>query len=102
LILHSIEKKKAQPLAAYDIASDVVPEGSGLPLGKFDPSEEAIETLSAEVCLTECIFHLRFVCLSGFSIAIVELGRSNLLVTDQSTRTLSWIRMVGQSSRRMA
>ncbi|KAK3154250.1 hypothetical protein QOZ80_2BG0188150 [Eleusine coracana subsp. coracana] len=50
-ILDSIEKKKAQPLAAYDIASDVVPEGRGLPLGKLDPSEEAIETIAAEVKL---------------------------------------------------
>nr|CAB3446769.1 unnamed protein product [Digitaria exilis] len=50
-IMDSIEKKEVQPLAAYDIASDVVPEGRGLPLGQLDPSEEAIETLAAEVKL---------------------------------------------------
>jgi len=50
-IIDSIEKKEVQPLAAYDIVSDVVPEGRGLPLGQLDPSEEAIETLAAEVKL---------------------------------------------------
>lgn len=50
-IMDSIERKEVQPLAAYDIASDVVPEGRGLPLGQLDPSEEAIETLAAEVKL---------------------------------------------------
>jgi poly [ADP-ribose] polymerase len=48
-IVDSIQKKEAQPLDAYDIVSDVVPEGKGLPLNKLDPSEEAIETLAAEV-----------------------------------------------------
>ncbi|XP_015688619.1 protein ADP-ribosyltransferase PARP3 [Oryza brachyantha] len=51
-IIDSIQKKERQPLAAYDIASDVVPEGRGLPLGKLDPTEEAVETLAAEVKLT--------------------------------------------------
>ncbi|KAL6899837.1 hypothetical protein ACP4OV_006495 [Aristida adscensionis] len=50
-IVDSIEKKEVQPLAAYDIVSDVVPEGRGLPLGQLEPSEEAIETLAAEVKL---------------------------------------------------
>ncbi|XP_044947300.1 protein ADP-ribosyltransferase PARP3-like [Hordeum vulgare subsp. vulgare] len=50
-IVDSIQKKEAQPLAAYDIVSDVVPEGTGLPLDKLDPSEEAIETLAAELKL---------------------------------------------------
>uniref|UniRef100_A0A0E0CLG7 Poly [ADP-ribose] polymerase n=2 Tax=Oryza meridionalis TaxID=40149 RepID=A0A0E0CLG7_9ORYZ len=50
-IIDSIQKKEKQPLAAYDIASDAVPEGRGLPLGKLDPTEEAIETLVAEVKL---------------------------------------------------
>lgn len=101
-ILDSIEKKKAQPLAAYDIASDVVQEGRGLPLGKLDPSEEAIETLAAEVPSVFFICACVFIC---FSIATVELGlghRLNLLARDQFTRTLSWIRMVDVSLRRMA
>ncbi|XP_044948693.1 protein ADP-ribosyltransferase PARP3-like [Hordeum vulgare subsp. vulgare] len=50
-IVDIIQKKEAQPLAAYDIVSDVVPEGRGLPLDKLDPSEEAIETLAAELKL---------------------------------------------------
>ncbi|XP_044952471.1 protein ADP-ribosyltransferase PARP3-like [Hordeum vulgare subsp. vulgare] len=50
-IVDSIQKKEAQPLAAYDIVSDVVTEGRGLPLDKLDPSEEAIETLAAELKL---------------------------------------------------
>uniref|UniRef100_A0A0D9VGM2 Poly [ADP-ribose] polymerase n=1 Tax=Leersia perrieri TaxID=77586 RepID=A0A0D9VGM2_9ORYZ len=50
-IVDSIQKKQRQPLDAYDIASDVVPEGRGLPMSKLDPTEEAIETLAAEVKL---------------------------------------------------
>ncbi|XP_044947388.1 protein ADP-ribosyltransferase PARP3-like [Hordeum vulgare subsp. vulgare] len=50
-IVDSIQKKEAQPLTAYDIVSDVVPEGRGLPLDKLDPSEEAIETLAVELKL---------------------------------------------------
>ncbi|KAI4992208.1 hypothetical protein ZWY2020_046700, partial [Hordeum vulgare] len=50
-IVDSIQKKEAQPLAAYDIVSDVVPEGRGLPLDKLDPSEEAIMTLAAQLKL---------------------------------------------------
>jgi poly [ADP-ribose] polymerase len=48
-IVDSIQKNEAQPLDAYDIVSDLVPEGKGLPLDKLDPSEEAVETLAAEV-----------------------------------------------------
>lgn len=48
-IVDSIQKKEAQHLAAYDIASDVVPEGRGLSLEKLDPSEEVIETFAVEV-----------------------------------------------------
>jgi len=56
-IMDSIEKKEVQPLAAYDIVSDVVPEGRRLPLGQLDPSEEAIETLAAEVnCLNLVVY----------------------------------------------
>jgi hypothetical protein len=56
-IVDSIQKKEAQPLDAYDIVSDLVPEGKGLPLDKLDPSEEAIETLTAEVNpFALCIF----------------------------------------------
>ncbi|CAM0949267.1 unnamed protein product [Alopecurus aequalis] len=50
-IIDSIQKNEAQPLDAYDIVSDLVPEGKGLPLDKLDPSEEAIETLAAELKL---------------------------------------------------
>uniref|UniRef100_A0ACD5ZGF9 Uncharacterized protein n=1 Tax=Avena sativa TaxID=4498 RepID=A0ACD5ZGF9_AVESA len=50
-IVDSIQKNEAQPLDAYDIVTDVVPEGKGLPLDKLHPSEEAIETLVAELKL---------------------------------------------------
>ena len=57
-IVDSIQKNEAQPLDAYDFVSDLVPEGKGLPLDKLDPSEEAIETLAAEVkSFALCIFH---------------------------------------------
>lgn len=52
----SIEKEQAQPLAAYDIASDIAVEGRGIPLDKMDPSEEALETITAEVCFRLFIF----------------------------------------------
>uniref|UniRef100_A0A1S4AKM5 Poly [ADP-ribose] polymerase n=1 Tax=Nicotiana tabacum TaxID=4097 RepID=A0A1S4AKM5_TOBAC len=45
----SIEKEQAQPLDAYDIASDIAVEGRGIPLDKMDPSEEALETITAEL-----------------------------------------------------
>lgn len=44
-----IEKKEPQPLEAYDIASDLVVGGKGIPLDKQDPSDEALETIAAEV-----------------------------------------------------
>ncbi|KAI5666665.1 hypothetical protein M9H77_16518 [Catharanthus roseus] len=45
----SIEKKKPQPLDAYDILSDLSVAGRGIPLDKQDPSNEALETISAEL-----------------------------------------------------
>ncbi|KAA8550170.1 hypothetical protein F0562_001854 [Nyssa sinensis] len=45
----SIEKREAQPLDAYDALSDLTTYGRGIPWDTQDPSEEAIESLSAEV-----------------------------------------------------
>ncbi|KAJ8440521.1 hypothetical protein Cgig2_022962 [Carnegiea gigantea] len=45
----SIKKQEAQPLEAYDCVSDISAYGKGIPLDKQDPSEEAIETLTAEL-----------------------------------------------------
>ncbi|XP_060197046.1 protein ADP-ribosyltransferase PARP3-like isoform X3 [Lycium barbarum] len=45
----SIEKEQAQPLDAYDIASDIAVEGRGIPLDKMDPSAEALETITSEL-----------------------------------------------------
>ncbi|KAL2511120.1 Poly [ADP-ribose] polymerase 3 [Abeliophyllum distichum] len=45
----SIEKKEAQPLDAYDITSDIVVAGRGIPLDKQVKSEEALETITAEL-----------------------------------------------------
>ncbi|KAF8397835.1 hypothetical protein HHK36_016760 [Tetracentron sinense] len=47
----SIEKQEAQPLDAYDVVSDLSVEGKGIPWDKQDPSEEALESLSAELKL---------------------------------------------------
>ncbi|KZV30383.1 poly [ADP-ribose] polymerase [Dorcoceras hygrometricum] len=44
----SIEKKEPQPLGAYDVVSDLVVGGGGIPLDKQDASEEALETITAE------------------------------------------------------
>ncbi|CAA2942905.1 poly [ADP-ribose] polymerase 3 [Olea europaea subsp. europaea] len=48
-LIDSIEKKEAQPLEAYDIASDIAVAGRGIPLDKMDESEEARETITAEL-----------------------------------------------------
>ncbi|KAJ4900380.1 BRCT domain protein [Raphanus sativus] len=47
-LIDSIEKQEAQPLEAYDVVSDLSVEGKEIPWDKQDPSEEAIESLSAE------------------------------------------------------
>ncbi|XAR60124.1 NAD(+) ADP-ribosyltransferase [Bertholletia excelsa] len=48
-LIESIEKQEAQPLDAYDIASDLAVEGRGIPWEKLDSSEEAVECIVAEV-----------------------------------------------------
>lgn len=48
-LLDSIEKQEPQPLEAYDIVSDLSLDGKGIPWDKLNPSEEALESLSAEV-----------------------------------------------------
>ncbi|XP_038900669.1 protein ADP-ribosyltransferase PARP3 isoform X3 [Benincasa hispida] len=50
-LLDSIEKQEAQPLEAYDVATDLAVEGKGIPWDKQDPSEEAFESLTAELKL---------------------------------------------------
>ncbi|XP_060169821.1 protein ADP-ribosyltransferase PARP3-like isoform X1 [Lycium barbarum] len=45
----SIEKKQAQALDAYDVASDIAAEGKGLALDQQDSSVVALETLAAEL-----------------------------------------------------
>jgi poly [ADP-ribose] polymerase len=48
-LLDSIEKQEPQPMEAYDVVSDLSVEGKGIPWDKQDPSEEALESISAEV-----------------------------------------------------
>lgn len=50
-LLDSIQKQEAQPLEAYDLVTDLAPDSKGIPWDKMDPSEEAIESIAAEVCL---------------------------------------------------
>ncbi|OVA05993.1 BRCT domain [Macleaya cordata] len=52
-LIDSIDKQMAQPLEAYDVVTDLTTygKGQGVPLEKMDPSEEAIETLAAELKL---------------------------------------------------
>ncbi|XP_071700708.1 protein ADP-ribosyltransferase PARP3 [Rutidosis leptorrhynchoides] len=45
----SIEKQEPMPLDSYDVASDLVVDGKGIPWDKQDPSQEALESLNAEV-----------------------------------------------------
>lgn len=54
-LLDSIEKQEAQPLSAYDVMSDLAVEGRGIPWDKQDPSEEALESISAEVWTGHCL-----------------------------------------------
>ncbi|KAG7551517.1 PADR1 domain [Arabidopsis thaliana x Arabidopsis arenosa] len=48
-LIDSVEKHEAQPLESYDVVSDLYVEGKGIPWDKQDPSEEAIESLAAEL-----------------------------------------------------
>lgn len=48
-LLESIEKQELQPLEAYDVVSDLAVEGKGIPWDKREASEEALESLAAEV-----------------------------------------------------
>ncbi|WCJ41810.1 Protein ADP-ribosyltransferase PARP3 [Euphorbia peplus] len=50
-LLDSIEKQEPQPMEAYDVVSDLTVDGKGIPWDKQDPSEEAIESLSAQLKL---------------------------------------------------
>ncbi|KAL9171429.1 hypothetical protein ABFS82_04G208100 [Erythranthe guttata] len=45
----SIEKKKPQPLDEYDVISDITVAGRDIPLYHQDPTEEALETITAEL-----------------------------------------------------
>ncbi|XP_065868519.1 protein ADP-ribosyltransferase PARP3 isoform X2 [Euphorbia lathyris] len=51
-LLDSIEKQEPQPMEAYDMVSDLAVDGKGIPWDKQDPSEEAIESLSAQLKLS--------------------------------------------------
>ena len=68
-LIDSIEKKEAQPLDAYDIVSHLAVAGKGIPLDKQDPSEEAIQSIAAEVLL---IFY------KGDSYSKLLIGRAYL------------------------
>lgn len=48
-LLDCIEKQEVQPLEAYDVVTDLAVEGKGIPWDKQDPSEEALQSLTAEV-----------------------------------------------------
>ncbi|KAG9458981.1 hypothetical protein H6P81_003489 [Aristolochia fimbriata] len=48
-LIDSVEKQAPQPFEAYDVLSDLAPEGRGIPWDKMDPSEEALESLPAEL-----------------------------------------------------
>ncbi|URE26762.1 PADR1 (NUC008) domain [Musa troglodytarum] len=50
-LIDSIQKQQAQPLDAYGVVSDLIPEGRGIPWDKMDPNEEALKSLTAELKL---------------------------------------------------
>ncbi|CAL1403960.1 unnamed protein product [Linum trigynum] len=50
-LVDSIEKQELQPLAAYDIMSDIAVDGKGIPWDKQDPTDQALESLTAELKL---------------------------------------------------
>ncbi|EEF38513.1 poly [ADP-ribose] polymerase, putative [Ricinus communis] len=50
-LLDSIEKQEPLPLEAYDVVSDLAVEGKGIPWDKQETSEEALESISAELKL---------------------------------------------------
>ncbi|KAK1588661.1 hypothetical protein Q3G72_025612 [Acer saccharum] len=57
-LVDSIEKQEAQPLEAYDLVADLAPDGKGIPWDKMDPSEEALESIAAELKLygKRCVY----------------------------------------------
>lgn len=66
-MIDSIDKQEPQPLEAYDIVSDLGPDGRGIPWDKMDPSEEAIQSLSAEVHNSRDYFHPK-ICIKSAAI----------------------------------
>ena len=50
-LIDCIDKQELQPLESYDCISDRSAYGKGIPWDKQDSSEEAIESLTAEVTL---------------------------------------------------
>lgn len=54
-LIDSIEKQEAQPLEAYDLVTDLAPDSKGIPWDKMDPSEEAIESIAAEVSVISLV-----------------------------------------------
>ncbi|XP_031500285.1 protein ADP-ribosyltransferase PARP3 [Nymphaea colorata] len=48
-LIESLQKKEQQPLEAYDVVSDLAPEGRGIAWDKQEPSEEALESLATEL-----------------------------------------------------
>lgn len=51
-LIESLQKKEKQPLEAYDVVSDLVPEGRGIAWDKQESSEESLESLTAEVTVS--------------------------------------------------
>ncbi|KAL4591713.1 hypothetical protein LXL04_004684 [Taraxacum kok-saghyz] len=45
----SIEKQDPQPMDAYDVVSDLAVDGKGIPWDMQDPSQEALESLNAQI-----------------------------------------------------
>ncbi|CAN0900479.1 Protein ADP-ribosyltransferase PARP3 [Linum grandiflorum] len=50
-LVDCIEKQEPQPLEAYDIMTDIAVDGKGIPWDKQDPSDQALDALTAELKL---------------------------------------------------
>ncbi|KAL2899474.1 Poly [ADP-ribose] polymerase 3, partial [Bienertia sinuspersici] len=84
-LLDTIEKQELQPLEAYDCVSDRSAYGKGIAWDKQDPSEEAIESLTAEQQGGKILEKDGLLYNCGFSLCDQGRGRNEIAITQLIT-----------------
>lgn len=104
-MLDGIEKQEAQPLQAYEIVTDLSVDRKVIPWDKQDPSEEALESISAEVptsLLSTCKGKYTVHGSSLYRLEYCFACSSSFMEREECTRTPNCRNKVGKSSRKMA